>query len=100
MKIPKTFQIFGQEIQVEWRTDLTAEASDVGLTIFEENRIILQKSTEPFPRAQSKIEDTFCHEITHLILDSIGEHELSQREPFVEMFSHALYQVLISGVCE
>lgn len=37
---------------------------------------------------------TFCHELTHAILDAIGEDELNGNEQFVDAFSTVLYQAI------
>jgi hypothetical protein len=39
-------------------------------------------------------EHTFCHELTHAILDLIKEDKLSKNEKFVDLFGGALHQAL------
>jgi hypothetical protein len=42
----------------------------------------------------SALEETFWHELTHAILHSMGEHELNNRERFVEEFSLRLARAI------
>lgn len=43
-------------------------------------------------KSNDLIEETLYHEVIHAILDSIGEHELSKNEEFVQKFALLLYQ--------
>lgn len=42
--------------------------------------------------SQDTLDQTFYHEVVHAILDTIGEHELSANEKFVQQFSVLLHQ--------
>jgi hypothetical protein len=42
----------------------------------------------------SVMEHTFFHEVTHVILDMMGEEKLSSDEKFVDVFSGLLHQVI------
>ena len=37
---------------------------------------------------------TFFHELTHAVLDAIGEDELNENEQFIDAFSNVFYQAL------
>lgn len=70
-----------------------AEQTDaLGLAVHTAQKIILQKPNKAFTK-ESQIQ-TFCHELTHTILDTMGEIGLSHNERFVEGFSQLLYQFL------
>lgn len=43
---------------------------------------------------EERKEQTFCHELTHAILDAIGEDELNGNEQFVDAFSNVLYLII------
>lgn len=54
--------------------------------------IATHSHTDPIP--DSVMEHTFFHEITHVILDIMGEERLSSDEKFVDVFSGLLHQVI------
>lgn len=43
---------------------------------------------------EERKEQTFYHELTHAILDAIGEDDLNCNEQFVDAFSNVLYQAI------
>ena len=44
--------------------------------------------------SEERQKQTFFHELTHAVLDSIGRDELNEDEVFVDAFSNALYQAI------
>ena len=46
------------------------------------------------PFKLSALHETFWHELTHAILDSMGEHKLNNNERFVEEFSSRLAKAI------
>ena len=42
----------------------------------------------------SNVEQTYLHELTHMILAHMGEDELTGNEKFVNLFSELLYQAI------
>ncbi|AGO48580.1 hypothetical protein Phi18:3_gp068 [Cellulophaga phage phi18:3] len=92
MKIPKSFNLFATTINVEFDSETLSYNSTLGDCSFCDNKINLSYSYKGNPIPESTIVDTFYHERTHVILDAMGRHELSQDEEFVEVFSRLLRQ--------
>lgn len=98
MMIPKFFYIFSEKIKVSFLKKIKhAEGESYGVWIENENRIKLARTLFNKPLTKEQMEQTYFHEVTHAILDSIGEPELSNNEILVDKFSKALYQVLKSS---
>ena len=96
--IPKYFYIFGEKIKVSFLKAIKNKEGDAyGVWLETENKIKLAKTVFKKPLEQDQMEQTYFHELTHVILDSIGEPNLSENEIFVDKFSKALYQVLKSS---
>jgi len=87
--IPQSFQLMGHKITVKvipkarWR-----RKSCVGVWIPDKLRIELLDDGEA-----SVVQHTFCHELTHAMLDMIS-HELSRDEQFVDQLGALLQQAL------
>lgn len=94
MKIPKQFELFGQTINVEYTDKLVSDRDSIGLAIYRENRILLQKATDGIIRTKEMIEQTFLHELFHFILFEAGEVELMDNEKFVDIISSLFHQFL------
>ena len=92
MKIPKSFKLFGTTINVEFNSIELSFNSLLGDCSFCDNKISLSDSYKGSPVPKSTVIDTFYHERTHVILDAMGRHTLSQDEEFVEVFSRLLRQ--------
>ena len=58
----------------------------------EKKTIRLRKAASKNP--QSFYVHTFLHEVVHAMLDTIGKHELSKDESFVDALSEVLAQVI------
>ncbi len=96
MIIPKEFQIFGQIYKVEYNDFLIRDNDDVGLAVYRENKILLQKPSKENGRTKNMTEQTFLHELMHIIYHSISEPELRDNEKLVDLISSALHQSLTS----
>jgi Zn-dependent peptidase ImmA (M78 family) len=46
------------------------------------------------PFRLAALEETFWHELTHAILHDMGEHQLNNRESFVEEFANRLARAI------
>ena len=55
---------------------------------------LARKSYHGIPLKLSALQETFWHELTHAILHSMGEHELNNRERFVEEFALRLARAI------
>lgn len=91
--IPKFFYIFGEKIKISIIKQIK-RGTAYGVWFESENKIQLAKTVFQKSLNEEQIEQTYFHEVTHVILDSIGEPTLSENEVFVDKFSKALYQVL------
>ena len=65
--------------------------SEMGRVSYDTQTIELARRTHHgVPLRLSALEDTFWHELTHAILHDMGEHQLNNRENFVEEFARRL----------
>lgn len=94
MNIPKSFELFGQTITVEFVDDLVEEHEAYGLAVLKKNTIQLQASNTGVKRPDTQIEQTFLHELTHYIYSAMGETKLHDNEKHIELFSQLLHQAL------
>lgn len=93
-KIPKSFSVGGQDIEV---TIVESIPSDkMGECTSWNGNISIAKTYKGYPQTQSSQNNTFYHELTHLILDTMGEYELSNNEKFVCAFSGFLTEAVRS----
>ena len=96
MKIPLSFQLFGQTIWVEMLDRLLENDDCVGQALYRKNLIQLQCSNRP----TTNIEVTFCHEIVHWIFFVLSEDKLRQNEQLVDQIGRLLHQALSTMVYE
>ncbi len=94
LTIPVEFELFGQTVEIIWDKELNNRDNANGLANYRYSRIELQPNTDTIKITDEMIEQTYLHEVTHFILDAIGEDELRSNEKFVDTFSKALHQVL------
>ena len=94
IKIPKSFQLFGQTITVHFVPHLASENGNIGEARLGENKIYLQDNVEGRKMSKEQIEWVFLHELTHMIFSHMGEDELTQNEILVDNFSRLLHQSL------
>lgn len=97
MKIPKAFWLHGQRIEVVYDKTLAPMQGNRGECRYGYNLIHLQPAVEGEPQPRSKIEQAFCHELTHLIFDYAERDKLSKDEALVNLFSSLLHQALTSA---
>jgi len=92
MKIPKKFKVFASTINIVFDNIGLGFDSCLGSCSFTDSKITLCDTYKGDVITKSVILDTFYHEKIHIILDAMGEHELSKNEKFVEVFSRLLRQ--------
>ena len=92
MKIPKKFKLFGSTININFQDSRLSYQSRLGDCSYIEGEINLCKEYQGENLSEDVIIDTFYHEKVHVILDGMGEHELSANEKFVDVFSKLLRQ--------
>lgn len=89
--VPASFQIFATTVSVEFVPEILNNEGQpaVGVSDPFAQQIRLNAM---FSQHRDIIKDTFYHERTHYILDSMGRGDLSEDEAFVETFSRLLRQ--------
>ena len=95
MRLPKQFKLGGMVVTIEVNNDILHDNA-LGQAFPNENKILLaikDRQTE-FPK--TKVEQTLYHEILHMVLDSLGYHELSSDEKFIQSVSLLLHQAINS----
>lgn len=92
MKIPKEFKLFANTINVEFDEQRMNDKNLLGESSLPESKITLTTTIKEGEISEDQIQSSFYHEKTHMILDTMGEHELSRNEKFVEIFSQLLRQ--------
>lgn len=92
--IPKRFRIGGQDIEV--KEVERCENDNLGLCCVAEGVIEIGKTFRGKIQCDSVRLNTFYHELTHSILDTMGENELSSNEKFVSTFSSFLTEAIRS----
>ncbi len=90
LNLPKKIRVGNRWYSVDV-VESMRNKSEMGRVHYERRTIELAKRTHHgVPFRLSALEDTFWHELTHAILHSMGEHELNNRESFVEEFANRL----------
>lgn len=90
--IPSSFRLFGAKINIIWDNQRMNDMKSYGLAEYSALKITLSDQENFTKLSEDKIKDTYYHEKVHMILDSMGEHELSGNEKFVDIFSKLLRQ--------
>ena len=98
--IPKEFQIYGQSIKVEIGNKELSSIGDVAYADYLTNTIKLADFWNNEPVNETALEQTFFHELVHMILEKSGwqrslfkdKHE--EKEHFVENFAARLHQAI------
>ncbi len=86
-KIPKKFKLFGTTMNVIFDDQKMQDMEALGLAEYCMCRITLASKDGVESLGDDRIVDSFYHEKVHLILDSMGETELSKNEKFVDIFA-------------
>jgi Zn-dependent peptidase ImmA (M78 family) len=96
IKIPSRLKLLGQTILVKYVDSLNDENDADGRAVYRKNVIEIQKNNGGITRPTEMQEHTFLHELTHFILNAMGESELRGNEKFVDVFSGLLHQALVT----
>ncbi len=92
-KIPSEYHVGGQLIEV--RRVERCDNNTVGTSFLAGGYIeIADKCNKADTQSESCKVNTFYHELTHTILDTMGESELSGNEKFVSAFSSFLTEAM------
>lgn len=88
-KIPKKLSLGGREIEVKLVDVISKDLSIDGQARYAEQDILLQKGNK-----KEYTDFVFFHELTHHILDQMGERKLRGDERFVNLFATFLHQAV------
>jgi hypothetical protein len=101
IEIPKSFYLFAEKIQVEIsEAYFGSEHLDaLGFCSYRENKVYLRPSTPGYPLAPDQIEQTFLHELMHLIIYYAQGmlkdiKDVHYNEDFVNLCASLLHQAL------
>ena len=89
MKIPKSFKLFAHKIEVKFEDDLYKNHDLWGEARYRRKEIAIDSNID-----QGYKEQTFLHELIHMIFDFMEERELSKNEKIVNNMAELLYQVI------
>jgi hypothetical protein len=92
MKIPKSFKVFASTINVGFDNVRLSNEGAFGDCSFADGQINICNEYRGEKISDCCALDTFYHEKVHIILDAMGEHDLSKQEKFVEVFARLLRQ--------
>jgi hypothetical protein len=90
MKIPKSFNLFSQDISVSIKEKIDGDV--LGECYLVDGYIHIAETYKGSSVNEKSMIGTFYHEKVHLILDAMGYHKLSGNEFFVETFAQLLLQ--------
>lgn len=85
MKIPKSFTVGGVEFHVKIVDRV--EEDKLGQCSCAEGEIQIAKTYWGRNQCPSCMENTFCHELIHAILGTMGKEDLNEDECFVNTFA-------------
>jgi len=97
MRIPKSFQLHAQKINIVQDNQLEHVTGNMGEARYRVNEIALQPNNKGVEYPSSQLEQVFYHELVHWILHHMEEKDLRSNEKFVEGFSQLLHQALITA---
>jgi hypothetical protein len=114
IKIPKEFTLLGHKYTVILDKELFANEQcygtaddDLKLIRIQDVGTVTRKYEEDGKQVETEIVitervviETFFHELTHIILDALGEEELSGSEKFVNLMGKAWLEVYLYSVYE
>ena len=89
-RLPRKVKVGDKWYSIEVAQAMKRKAH-MGEINYNERRIQLLAKSYPL------MQETFWHELTHAILEDMGEHKLNNNERFVEEFSRRLYRAIRSA---
>lgn len=94
MRIPKSFKMHGHKIEVVHDPQLLHKNDNRGEASYRESKIRLQPCTGDNPIPDSHIEESFCHELIHLLFHHAGYSKDRSDESKVWRLGLLLHQAL------
>lgn len=99
IKIPSSYEVGGQNIEV--RRVERCENNNSGICFLGGGYMeIAEMFNKDDKQSESCKVNTFFHELTHSILDTMGENDLSKNEKFVSCFAGFLTEAMKKAVFE
>lgn len=92
MKIPNRIKFMGQVWRVVYEDDLVTRTGCIGESRYNTLEIALQSGM-----LQSTTEQTFMHELLHIIMFKMGETENRQDEKFIDVTASMIYAILVDN---
>lgn len=93
VKIPKSYKVGGQLMEVH-KTE-RCDNNNVGISFLAGGYIEIADKCNKCDNIPERMKvNTYYHELTHSILDTMGESELSANEKFVSCFSSFLTEAM------
>lgn len=92
VKIPSEISVGGQEISVAFKERI--EGDVLGECCVAEGYIHIANTFSGSKQNHDSQVNTFYHEVTHAILNTMGEKELNENEKFVSCFSSFLCEAM------
>ena len=95
MKIPKSFQVFGETITIRYDSKQLDDHDAWGRWVSKENTITLMENGLP----DDKMQKIFWHEVAHVIFDKLRFHDLAHKENeeyLVEIIGQIMNQIINS----
>lgn len=89
--IPTYCELGGQEIQTVIDDDKT-NSGTLGYSVPANGTINICKTLQGIKQSHSVSQNTYFHELVHLMLQTIGELELNDNEKFVQNLGTVLYE--------
>ena len=94
LTLPKKIQVGDNWYSVDV-VESMRNKSFMGEASYPDRKITIGRKTHHgVPFKLSALHETFWHELTHCILESMGQHKLNDDEAFVEEFSHRLAKAI------
>ena len=94
MYIPDQIQVGGQDVKVEFVE--TIEGGLLGECMISSGYLKIANNGKGYTQSNTSKLNTFVHECVHLILDTMGESELSGNERFVNSFAGYATEIIRS----
>lgn len=94
MYIPDQIQVGGQDVKVEFVE--TIEGGLLGECMISSGYLKIANNGKGYTQSNTSKLNTFVHECVHLILDTMGESEMSGNERFVNSFAGYATEIIRS----
>ena len=93
MKIPKSFELFGQTIRVNYDDAQCKKGDCYGYVIWVQNSITLSETDDEYKVCDEHLSQTFLHEFYHFVLKKSGYNNLADNEVLVNSLANAHQQL-------